>query len=433
MLLLFSLFLADMEHFFRERGAIGVNVDGFCDVLMLMYADDLVILSDSAGDMQRKLCLLEMYTSQNNLEVNINKTKVMCFRRSPRPINNVSLLLNDVRLEMVGQYNYLGVIFSSSSLFYGMIQHSVSKASISVGSVMSLFGRSKVVSWEARMRLYESIVLNSISHCIPVWSLRYFEMLERIQVKFYKTLLHLPRCTPDYAVRLETGVLPVAFLIFKISLTWLSKMLSMEANRLPRICFLRLLQLRHNDRRYNWALQLENIFLQISESDIWRNLSAQTLKCSKHRILKKYEELLRCTDISAASSSTFLLFPSLLPNNLDLVPSQYLTWKLPIYITRVISQLRMCNVRGVKLSSAGSSFFIDFSVSCTLCNLQRNETLFHMFLECPVYEPIRTSFLREIGPAGLFARLNMLDVRGAKIIAAFVATILKIRAFIINE
>lgn len=51
--LLFILFIADIEVFFRDRGAIGVNLDGLNDLLLMLYADDLAILAYSPIDLKK--------------------------------------------------------------------------------------------------------------------------------------------------------------------------------------------------------------------------------------------------------------------------------------------------------------------------------------------------------------------------------------------
>lgn len=45
--LLFSLFINDIVDYFKQNGVSGVNIDGMNDVLLLLYADDLVILGDT--------------------------------------------------------------------------------------------------------------------------------------------------------------------------------------------------------------------------------------------------------------------------------------------------------------------------------------------------------------------------------------------------
>lgn len=430
---LFSMFIIDIENYFRDRGVAGINIDNYNDLLLLLYADDLVILSDAPGDLQRKLVLLEQYSVHNQLEVNVSKSKIVCFRRSPRVPDNLSFKFAGKKLEMVNSYNYLGVVFSSSSLFFEMSSSAVNKTAMCTGSVMSLMSRSKIISWNSRITLYESMVLNSISHCIGVWGLRYPALLERGQVRFFKNLLHLPRCTPDFAVRLESGMLPLSFLIFKMSLSWLEKVLSLRENRLPRMCFNRLRQLENVDVKYNWTLQVRQFFSRLGKLHLWNDLSVHTLKRLKPDLLAGYAGYLRTLDTSAASASSFMLFPSLFVNNIHPSPADYLTWNLPIYVVRSVAQIRLCNIRGIVFSSQGNFFKIDPSVNCSLCNLQRRETIFHIFSECPVYRSIRSEFIADLCRGGCQEGLKNVDLRQAKQIAFFVAAMLRIRAFIINE
>ena len=49
-----------------------------------MYADDLIMLSDSPTGLQNYLDRLKNYTEQWKLEINLSKTKIMIFQRSGR-------------------------------------------------------------------------------------------------------------------------------------------------------------------------------------------------------------------------------------------------------------------------------------------------------------------------------------------------------------
>ena len=48
---------------------------------MLLYADDIVIFGNSAEQLQDSLNLLSNYCQRWKLTVNINKTKVLVFRK----------------------------------------------------------------------------------------------------------------------------------------------------------------------------------------------------------------------------------------------------------------------------------------------------------------------------------------------------------------
>lgn len=49
--LLLLTFIADLEMFMRENGCMGTNIDSYVDILLLLYADDLVITALSDVDL----------------------------------------------------------------------------------------------------------------------------------------------------------------------------------------------------------------------------------------------------------------------------------------------------------------------------------------------------------------------------------------------
>ena len=82
-----------------------------------MYADDLVIVSESATGLQNSLTLLQEYCIKWNLNININKTKCMVFNKSSRLINKHKFTIGNQLLENVKLYRYLGIEFTLSGSF----------------------------------------------------------------------------------------------------------------------------------------------------------------------------------------------------------------------------------------------------------------------------------------------------------------------------
>ena len=81
------------------------------------------------------------------------------------------------------------------------------------------------------------------------------ESIEKIQSQFFKKLLCLPQCTPNYTGRIEMGICHLAVTIFKLVFRWIQKILLMPSERYPHICFERLLLLDENSsniEKYNW-------------------------------------------------------------------------------------------------------------------------------------------------------------------------------------
>ena len=80
-----------------------------------MYADDIVLLSDSSFGMQISLFLLEVFCKKWHLSVNTEKTKVIIFNK--RFSNSNDFTLGDNKIKIVKTHTYLGIEMSFSGSF----------------------------------------------------------------------------------------------------------------------------------------------------------------------------------------------------------------------------------------------------------------------------------------------------------------------------
>lgn len=72
--LTFILFISDIESELRKQ-VRGINITIKVDILLLAYADDLVILAESEVDVCKKLRILQKYCTDNDLVVNTKNEK----------------------------------------------------------------------------------------------------------------------------------------------------------------------------------------------------------------------------------------------------------------------------------------------------------------------------------------------------------------------
>ena len=82
----------------------------------LLYADDLILLSETRDGLQKCLDKLHEYCNEWGLTVNTNKSKVMIFNKAGRK-NSCQFKLGNEILDQVNEYKYLGVIFQNSGTF----------------------------------------------------------------------------------------------------------------------------------------------------------------------------------------------------------------------------------------------------------------------------------------------------------------------------
>ena len=87
----FLLYINDLiDHFGPDCEPLELNRK---PMSCLLYADDIVLLSESAKGLQKSLDILKTYCDKWNLKVNIGKTKVIVFNKSGRILKGFFLLI----------------------------------------------------------------------------------------------------------------------------------------------------------------------------------------------------------------------------------------------------------------------------------------------------------------------------------------------------
>ncbi|KAI5699734.1 hypothetical protein M8J75_007775 [Diaphorina citri] len=290
--LLFLLFTCDLVQYLRDRGFTGIQLSAAVDVMILLYADDMVILGYSKSDLQRKINALREYCCDNDLKINTQKTKVVVFRKSGRLSKDDKFTYEGEELEVVRDFVYLGVKFSSSGLFRNHMIYAMSKSKIALANIKNIMVSSKMDSWESRLKLYSSIVKVTLLYSGEIWALRYYEEIERTQVQFFKTILLTKYNTPNHYIRMETGTLPLSYSVLQSSLRWLIKVQKMSDSRIPKLCLQKLLIMDNsssNDIRYNWISQVKNMLQTVG---LQANDQVENLHDRLDNILETAEEKL---------------------------------------------------------------------------------------------------------------------------------------------
>jgi len=86
--LLFALVIADVEEKMKKRQVDGVLI-GKDKIWTLAYADDLVLLAKNEKSMKEIMRRLERYLRDKNLQLNAEKSKILCFRKEGGGVRRV--------------------------------------------------------------------------------------------------------------------------------------------------------------------------------------------------------------------------------------------------------------------------------------------------------------------------------------------------------
>ena len=95
-------------------------------LLLLLYADDTVIMSDCPIDFQRSLDAFNNYCTEWHLKVNLQKPKILIF--GARNTYQYNFLLGNQTIDIDTTYIYLGVEFITSGSFLNARKHIAQQA-----------------------------------------------------------------------------------------------------------------------------------------------------------------------------------------------------------------------------------------------------------------------------------------------------------------
>lgn len=251
-------------------------------------------------------------------------------------------------------------------------------------------------SWETKKVLFDSMVSSTLLYASEIWSLKYLDAIEVVQLKFIKYLFGWPRNTPNYIVRIETGRNPLSIKVIKKLITLWTKLSHMSDERLPKLCFERLKAMDKNkpDIVYNWVSQVRTLAdLNSFTEELSINHSNGLIRF-KEDILEKVRNHYISIDIQRILKSTnYPLYRILCSYNIS-EPETYLTFQVHIKKLRCISQLRVANTEHIRLYSKNQIFSFKSEEICISCKQYISNSLYHILLHCPAYTEHRHQFLQ---------------------------------------
>ena len=135
----------------------------------LLYADDVIIFSNSANGLQDRLNALVSYCDIWCLNVDLKKTKVLIFNKSGRHIKEPFYFNNEL-IESVNKYTYLGVIFQSSGLF-NYAKEELYNKSLKASYKLSRCLSGSAASIKANLHLFDHTLNPIILYGSEIWGM----------------------------------------------------------------------------------------------------------------------------------------------------------------------------------------------------------------------------------------------------------------------
>ena len=385
---LFSLFVNDIELDLLNHCNNSYELK-YLNLLLLMYADDTVIFSESIEGLQEMLNCLNIYCYKWNLCINTDKTKVIIFCNGGIIRDNEKWYLGDNELEIVNEFNYLGLVLKFNGKFVETQKCIANQGRKALFGLLRKFNDCNL-NVETKLYLFDTYVSSILSYSCEIWGYHSAIDIEKVHIDFCKRVLGVSKKCTNMMVFAELGRFPLnTSRKFRIIKYWL-KILNTN-NCILKSCYELLLD-DINLPRFNWANAVKNILLEVGLPHIWDSQQVENKTSFLFTVKQRLEDhfIQDCNRIINSSSKGFL-YQHLNPTH---SVKNYLKKRLEFVYSKLITKIRLSE----------HSLFIEVGRRqniqrenrlCTLCDNKTIEDEFHFILSCPFYHDLRINYIKK--------------------------------------
>ena len=133
----------------------------------------MVIFAESPEGLQKMLNTLHSYTEEWSLSVNIPKTKVVVFRNGGKLHQDESWTYNNVDLETVNEFKYLGLLFNYNGRFLNMQKHAAEQGRKALFAISSRLKKHDF-NVETLCSVFDTYVCSVLLYGSELWFFLFF-------------------------------------------------------------------------------------------------------------------------------------------------------------------------------------------------------------------------------------------------------------------
>ena len=283
--LLFAIYLNDFE-FYVSRKYNGLkdiaadcstylsddDVEIYLRLYVLLYADDTIVMAESAEELQLALNAVYDYCKTWDLTVNTSKTKIVIFSKR-KILDYPAFLFGHDIIEVVEDYVYLGVTFNYNGKYDKAMNKQVNLARRALFALLSR-ARKLQLPVDIQIELFHQLVVPVLLYGCEVWGFNELNQIEVFYRTFLKKLLGVHKRTPNCIVYGETGTSPLYNQVLSRIVGFWARLINGKKTKLSYVMY-RLTREMHSRyiENYNfnfaWIELLDRELSALGMSDIW--------------------------------------------------------------------------------------------------------------------------------------------------------------------
>ena len=361
----------------------GVSIDQE-KISILLYADDIVLISDTEEELQEMLNLVHSWCQHWKLDI-----KVVHFRNPAVPLTRYSFCCGPQPLEVTKEYEYLGLVLTEWLDFNVTVKHLALHANRALGAIIA---KCKVLGgfpYKCFTKLFEYLVLPILTYATAVWGYKSHSCINAVFNRACRFYLGVGKYTPNAAIQDDMGwKTPWQNQWSCIFKNW-QRLCNMPDNRLCKRVFLWADQSRNVK---NYAYTVRKFFDSLHLTHLANTdyvLSRSDIKCLDQAVAVADEEkwLQLINKPEGNKLRTYCLFKN--------------TFETEFYVQSIMSRQHRsafakfrCGVAPLALETGRYNNTPADSRFCTLCNSGSIESEAHVLLHCDLYKDILNNLLQ---------------------------------------
>ena len=266
---LFGVFMDVLHDYIEENaGSCGALFDAPHSqrqiVSHLMYADDIVLLADTPGDLQRLIDVISEFFAAVGLEVSDSKTQTMVFHSqfaNPPPPQSFSY--RQRQLPAVTEYKYLGVLFKDSGETSDGLPRVRSNIAHQHNRVRGKFaGLGCGSSMHLQLYLFDAFVTPAALYGCELWALHPSAKPQRQRLmaqytKYIKQICRLPPTVANQPLLWELNRQPIERQWLRQCLNFWNRLCDLPAGSLHKDLLMdsQLEAIHYHGRSFAWCIR----------------------------------------------------------------------------------------------------------------------------------------------------------------------------------
>ena len=385
--LLFTLLVTELAQGIAREGRHGYQFNpGMIELFTLLFADDIALLATTPMGLQTQIDNLKRGAERLGLVVNLEKTKVMVFRKGGFLGRLEKWYYGEERIEVVNKYKYLGYTLTTKlSVDIALAEHA-GKAKGKIVSIFRALYRLGKIDLGVFFKLFDSQVKPMLLYGAEIWGMKKRDIIEKVHLFACKKLLGVSAKTPNSFIYYELNRYPLFIDARMRVIKYWTKLLGMEEGRLPKQAYMR--EMRELDKENGWGLMLQENLIISGYGNVWQDQDGNLVKTITKGYKQRQIDIFwqeEHRDMEESRSRRFVKYLSFKEEHSR---EGYLgDIRIPKF-RRALTRFRF----GVTEIRANKRFTNPQAIRrCPFCIFDEDEE--HFLLLCPAYKQLRDKYI----------------------------------------